>query len=60
MQLFLIYLFLQTLYMFQTVPRPIVRNTTVHTASGIVNQHCCWLLSWMEFQLSHDSIKQQY
>jgi hypothetical protein len=39
MQRFLIYLFLQTLYMFQTLPPPVIRSTTVHTASGIVNCH---------------------
>jgi len=32
MQRFLIYLFLQTLYMFQAVPQPIIRsNITVYT-----------------------------
>ena len=37
MQLFLIYLFLQTLHMFQAVPPPInQKHTTVYTASGIV------------------------
>ena len=47
---FLIYLFLQTLYMFQAVPPPIIRSTkTVHAASGIVNQYCCLLLSWMRW-----------
>ena len=48
-------------------------HINVHTASGIVNQHCCLLLSWMrwksvpshggdgtEFHLIHDSSKQQY
>jgi len=24
-------------------------HITVHTASGIVNQYCCWLLSWMRW-----------
>jgi len=24
-------------------------HTTVHTASGIVNQHCCLLLPWMRW-----------
>jgi len=33
----LIYLFVQTLYMFQAVPPPIIRrHISVHTASGIV------------------------
>jgi len=41
MQRLLIYLFLQTLYMFQAVPPPIIKSTTVHTASSIVNQYCC-------------------
>ena len=63
---FLIYLFLQTLYMFRAAPLPIIRSTkTIHTASGIGNQYCCLLLSWMrwnsiEFHLIHDSRKQQY
>jgi hypothetical protein len=38
-------------------------HITVRTASGIVNQYCCLLLSWMrwnEFLLVHDSSKQQY
>jgi hypothetical protein len=24
-------------------------HKNVHTASGIVNQYCCWLLSWMRW-----------
>ena len=24
-------------------------HITVHTASGIVNQYCCWLVSWMRW-----------
>jgi hypothetical protein len=27
-------------------------HTTVHTASGIVNQYCCLLLSWMRWKRS--------
>ena len=27
-------------------------HRTVHTASGIVNQYCCWLLAWMSWMRS--------
>jgi hypothetical protein len=55
------------LYMFRAIPSPIIRSTlvTVHTASGIVKQYCCWLVSWMrwnclQFHLIHDTSQQQY
>ena len=38
-------------------------HITVHTASGIVSQYCCWLLSWMRWKdmnLIYDTSKQQY
>jgi len=54
MQLFLICLFLQMLYMFQAVPPPIFRSSkTVYTASGIVNQYNCWLLAWLRWNFVH-------
>ena len=28
-------------------------HITVHTASGIVNQYCCWLLPWKRWNCRH-------
>jgi hypothetical protein len=36
------------LYMFRATASPIIRSTTVLTASDIVNQYSCWLVSWMK------------
>jgi len=48
MQRFLIYLFLQMLYMFHSSAHH-QEHITVHAGSGIVNQYCCLLLSWMRW-----------
>ena len=35
------------------------KHRTVHTALGIVNQYCCWLLSWMDGTLVSSPRRQQ-
>jgi hypothetical protein len=64
MQCFLIYLFLQTLYMFQAVPPPIIRSTQLYIQLQVLSTStaaCCYRgLNGTEFHLIHDSSKQEY
>jgi hypothetical protein len=42
--------FYKVLYMFQTVPPPIIRSTKLYIQRQVMsNQYCCLLLSWMRW-----------
>ena len=63
-QRFLIYLFLQMLYMFQAVPPPIIRSTQLCIQLQVLstNSAACCYRGWdgNHLHLFHDSRKQQY
>ena len=60
MQRFLIYSFLQTLYMFQAVPPPIVRSTELYIQLQVLSTNTALSAIVDEMELIHDSSKQQY
>jgi len=59
MQLFLIYLFLQILYMFQAIPPPIIRSTKLYIQPQVLSTNtvaCCSSIDWQTWSCMYSFV----